>query len=50
MGGGFIGDFYTRALSEQRRRDRVEVVYSRTLERARETADRWAVPRAESIE
>ncbi len=46
LGGGFIGDFYVRALHEQRRRDRVEVVYSRTLETARKTAERWGVPTA----
>lgn len=46
LGGGFIGDFYIRALHQQRRRDRVEVVYSRTLARAQATAQRWGVARA----
>ena len=34
LGTGLIGLFYTRTLHGQRNRDRVEVVYSRSPERA----------------
>jgi predicted dehydrogenase len=44
LGTGFIGNFYTMTLHGQRRRDRVRVVYSRSEERGRAFADRWAVP------
>ena len=33
LGTGLIGDFYTMTLHGQRSRDRVEVVYSRSVER-----------------
>ena len=33
LGTGLIGDFYTNTLHGQRGRDRVRVVYSRSLER-----------------
>jgi predicted dehydrogenase len=39
LGAGLIGLFYTRALHSQRNRDRVQVVYSRSGERARTFAD-----------
>jgi predicted dehydrogenase len=39
LGTGLIGLFYTRTLHGQRSRDRVQVVYSRSEERARAFAD-----------
>lgn len=45
LGAGFIGDFYTMTLHGQRRIDRVDVVYSRDEERARQFAADWDVPR-----
>jgi predicted dehydrogenase len=44
LGTGLIGLFYTRTLHGQRNRDRVEVVYSRTAERARAFAEANGVP------
>ncbi len=44
LGAGFIGDFYTTTLHGQRGVDRVRVVYSRSEDRARSFAERWAVP------
>jgi predicted dehydrogenase len=44
LGTGLIGDFYTLSLHGQRNRDRVEVVYSRSEERARAFCERWQVP------
>jgi predicted dehydrogenase len=46
LGSGFIGMFYTKTLHSGRSRDRVKVVYSRTLERAQEFAKEWDIPRA----
>ncbi|MGI9606827.1 MAG: Gfo/Idh/MocA family protein [Acidimicrobiales bacterium] len=43
LGTGLIADFYTMTLHGQRSRDRVEVVYSRSSERAAEFADRWDI-------
>jgi len=45
LGTGLIGRFYTQALHGQRRQDRVEMVYSRSPERAREFASEWGIPR-----
>jgi predicted dehydrogenase len=45
LGAGLIGRFYTQALHGNRSRDRVEVLYSRSAERAREAAASWGVAR-----
>jgi len=45
LGAGLIGRFYTQALHGNRSRDRVEVLYSRSPERAREAASNWGVAR-----
>ncbi|HEY7177660.1 MAG TPA: Gfo/Idh/MocA family oxidoreductase [Gaiella sp.] len=44
LGTGLIGLFYTRTLHGQRNRDRVEVVYSRSRERAETFARESGVP------
>lgn len=44
LGTGLIGRFYTQTLHGQRSRDRVQVVYSRTEERARSFAQEWGIP------
>jgi predicted dehydrogenase len=44
LGTGLIGDFYTMTLHGQRSRDSVRVVYSRSEERGRAFAERWAIP------
>ena len=44
LGAGLIGDFYTMTLHGRRSLDQVEVVYSRSEERAAAFAARWAVP------
>ena len=44
LGTGLIGGFYTQAL-QRRGREKVLAVYSRTLERARDFARRWGIPR-----
>ena len=46
LGTGLIGLFYTRTLHGQRNRDRVEVVYSRSKERAEAFAGENDVPTA----
>ena len=46
LGTGLIGDFYTTTLHGQRGRDRVEVVYSRSEDRARRSASAGAIPEA----
>ena len=46
LGTGLIGMFYTMTLHGQRSRDRVEVVYSRTQERADQFAKEWSIPKA----
>src|SRR5678816_1950911 len=46
LGTGLIGDFYTMTLHGRRSRDRVEVVYSRSVERGEAFKQRWGVPRA----
>ena len=45
LGTGLIGMFYTMTLHGQRSRDRVEMVYSRTKERAEKFAQEWGIPR-----
>jgi len=45
LGTGLIGMFYTMALHGQRGRDKVQVVYSRTAERAEKFAQEWGIPR-----
>jgi predicted dehydrogenase len=45
LGRGLIGRFYTMALHGNRSRDRVEVVYSRSAQKAREAAAAWGVAR-----
>jgi len=44
LGTGLIGDFYTATLHGQRGRDRVRVVYSRSVERGEAFQKRWAIP------
>jgi predicted dehydrogenase len=44
LGTGLIGMFYTMTLHGKRSRDRVQVVYSRTEERARQFAEEWNIP------
>jgi predicted dehydrogenase len=44
LGTGLIGTFYTMTLHGQRRQDRVEMVYSRTAEHARQFASEWDIP------
>ncbi len=46
LGTGLISTFYTMTLHGQRNRDRVEVVYSRTQERADAFAQEWDIPNA----
>jgi predicted dehydrogenase len=45
LGTGLIGMFYTTALHGPRSQDRVQAVYSRTAERARQFAAEWQIPR-----
>ena len=44
LGTGFIGDFYTSTLHDQRSGDRIYMVYSRTEEKAKAFAQKWNVP------
>ena len=44
LGTGLIGRFYTMAIHGQRSRDRVQVVYSRTAERAQAFAAEFDIP------
>ncbi len=46
LGTGLIGMFYTMTLHGNRGRDRVQVVYSRTAERANAFAAEWSIPKA----
>lgn len=46
LGTGLIGMFYTMTLHGGRSRDKVEVVYSRSEERARQFASEWNIPHA----
>ena len=45
LGTGLIGGFYTMALHNHRRRDRVHVAYSRSPDRAAKFAAEWGIPR-----
>src|SRR5262245_46380002 len=45
LGAGLIGMFYAQALHAGRSPDRVEVLYSRSEERARKCAQDWGVRR-----
>jgi len=45
LGTGLIGTFYTMVLHGQRGRDRVEMIYSRTRDRAEAFAKEWGIPR-----
>jgi predicted dehydrogenase len=45
LGSGLIGMFYTMALHGHRSRDRVQVIHSRSAERARAFAERWGIPK-----
>ena len=44
LGTGLIGMFYTMSLNGGRGKDRVQLVYSRTGERASAFADEWGIP------
>jgi predicted dehydrogenase len=44
LGSGLIGMFYTQALHSGRSQDRVEVLYSRSEEHARQRAQEWGIP------
>ena len=46
LGTGLIGDFYTMTLHGRRSRDRVAVVYSRSVERGEAFRTRWDIPTA----
>lgn len=45
LGTGLIGMFYTMTLHGKRSRDKVQVVYSRTEERAQQFAKEWNIPK-----
>src|ERR687896_2516332 len=45
LGTGLIGLFYTQTLHGKRNRDRVDLIYSRSRERAEEFARQFGVPR-----
>ena len=44
LGTGFIADFYTLTLHNQRGPEQVHMVYSRSEERAKGFQDKWGVP------
>lgn len=46
LGTGLIGMFYAMTIHGKRSRDRVQVAYSRTDERARAFAEEWEIPDA----
>ena len=46
LGTGLIGMFYTMTLHGQRNREQVQVVYSRSQERAQQFAKDWNIPHA----
>lgn len=48
LGTGLIGSFYADALHGHRRRDRIEVVYSRDRDRAAKFAEKYGVERSTS--
>lgn len=45
LGTGLIGMFYTKTIHGQRSQDKMQVVYSRTEERAKKFAQEWSIPR-----
>ena len=45
LGTGLIGMFYTMTWHNQRGRDRVGAVYSRTEERTEQFAKEWGIPK-----
>ncbi len=45
LGTGLIGQFYTQTLHRHRSRDRVEMVYSRSADRAGTFAETWGIKR-----
>ncbi|MDA2930495.1 Gfo/Idh/MocA family oxidoreductase [Acidobacteria bacterium AH-259-O06] len=45
LGTGLIGMFYTMTLHGRRGREQVQVVYSRTEDRAKQFAEEWKIPR-----
>lgn len=45
LGTGLIGMFYTMSLHQGRSKDRVQVAYSRTAERAEDFAKTWDIPK-----
>ena len=54
VGAGFIGRFYMQPLHGGRNRDRVQILYSRTAERAKQSAEtlgvgKWTTDMAEAI-
>jgi len=48
LGTGLIGLFYTMTLHNQRGKDHVYSVYSRSLEKAKKFASEWGIPRPTS--
>lgn len=44
LGAGLIGSFYAETLHGQRRRDRIQTVYSRSIDRAQTLAERTGIP------
>ncbi len=44
LGSGFIADFYTATLHNQRSQDRIFIIYSRTEEKAKRFAEKWSIP------
>lgn len=45
LGAGLVGRFYAETLHRRRGRDRIQLVYSRSSERAARLADEWHIPR-----
>ena len=45
LGAGFIGSFYTKALTSKRRRDRIGIVCGSSEQEASEFARKWNIPR-----
>ncbi len=45
LGTGFIGNFYTMTLHDQRRTDKVHAVYSRSEERMKAFTSQWNIPK-----
>ncbi|MFC2096762.1 Gfo/Idh/MocA family protein [Bacteroidota bacterium] len=45
LGTGFIARFYTKTLHDQRGYDRVHMVYSREMSKAKKFAEEWKIPK-----